>query len=168
MNKNKSLQYNFGFEAIPILFHHQTSDFKDYLEKDGVEFLKFWWNHVGDQMEEAKFTSSEGISYEYEKHPKNINLFLITLPAPREDGDPIFLACVGRPERRFSWVRLPNTDVYVLSRYDGSSAKYKTAFGEVSPRGIYRDIGIGLNPTLPDFRRIVMTKNGIKSTEKKI
>ena len=40
MNKNKSLQYNYGFEAIPVLFHSQTSDFKNYLEKDGVEFLE--------------------------------------------------------------------------------------------------------------------------------
>jgi len=168
MNKNKSLQYNYGFEAIPILFHTQTTDFKNYLEKDGVEFLKFWWDHLSEQMEEAKFTSTEGFSYEYEKHDKNIDLFLIALPTPREDGDPFFLACVARPERRFAWVRLPSTDFYVLSRYDGSSAKNKTAFGEVSPRGLYRDIGIGLNPTMSDFRRIVMKKNGIKSTEKTI
>jgi hypothetical protein len=166
MNKNKSLQYNYGFEAIPVLFHSQTSDFKKHLEKDGVEFLKFWWNHVGDQMEETKRVSSEGISYEYEQYNKNINLFLITLPTPKEDGDPIFLACVARPERRFAWVRLPSTDFYVLSRYDGSNVQYKTALGEVSPRGFYRDIGIGLNPTRSDFKRIVMTKNGIKSTEK--
>lgn len=168
MNINKSHQYNYGFEVIPILFHSQTSDFKSYLEKDGVEFLKFWWNHVGNQMGEAKFTSSDGISYEYEQHDKKIDLFLITLPTSREDGDPIFLACVSRPERRFSWVRLPSTDFYVLSRYDGSNAKNKTAFGEVSPRGLYRDIGIGLNPTISDFKRIVMKKNGIKSTEKTI
>jgi hypothetical protein len=167
MDKNKSLQYNYGFEAIPVLFHSQTSDFKTYLEKDGVEFLKFWWDHLAKQMDESKFTSPEGIAYEYEHHNKNIDLFLITLPAPRENGDPIFLACVARPERRFSWVRLPSTDFYVLSRYDECTAANKTAFGEVSPRGLYRDIGIGLNPTLADFKRIVMKKNGIKTMETK-
>lgn len=166
MNKNKSLQYNYGFEAIPVLFHSQTTDFKNYLEKDGVGFLKFWWNHVADQLDETKQTSPEGISYELEQLDKKINLFLITLPTPKEDGDPFFIACIARPEKRFAWVRLPSTDVYVLSRYDGCSTPHKTAFGEVSPRGLYRDIGIGLNPTMADFKRIVITKNGIKRTEK--
>jgi len=54
MDKKKSLQYNFAFEAIPIIFHSQTTEFMRLLEKDGVEFLKFWWNHVGDQVEESK------------------------------------------------------------------------------------------------------------------
>jgi hypothetical protein len=168
MDKNKSLQYNYGFEAIPVLFHSQTTDFKSYIKKNGLEFLEFWWNHVCDQMDETKRASSEGISFEYEQHYKNIDLFYITLPAPQEDGDPIFLACIARPERRFSWVRLPSTDVYVLSRYDGCNAQHKTAFGEVSPRGLYRDIGIGLNPTMADFKRIVLKKNGIKTTENKV
>jgi hypothetical protein len=167
MNKNKSLQYNYGFEAIPVLFHSQTTDFKSYIEKDGVDFLKFWWNHLIDQMDEAEPIPFDGVTYEYEQYNKKIDLFYITLPAPREDGDPMFLACIARPERRFAWVRLPSTDVYVLSRYDGSHVSNKTAFGEVSPRGLYRDIGIGLNPTLEDFKRIVLTKNGIKSSEKK-
>jgi hypothetical protein len=157
MDKKKSLQYNFGFEAIPILFHSQTSDFMSYIEKDRVDFLKFWWNHVGDQMEEAKRITPDGIAFECEQH-KDINITFITFPTPREDGDPIFLACIARPEKRFGWVRLPNTDVYVLSRYDECPVQNKTAFGEISPRGLYRDHGIGLNPTMEDFKRIVMKK----------
>ncbi|MEI8131236.1 MAG: hypothetical protein WCG34_02305 [Leptolinea sp.] len=157
MDKKKSLQFNFGFEALPILFHSQTTDFINYLEKDGVEFLKFWWDHVGEQMDETKRIPPDGISYESEQHGV-VNITFITFPTPINDGDPIFLACIGRPEKRFAWVRLPNTDVYILSRYDGCSVEHKTAFGEVSPRGLYGESGIGLNPTLPDFKRFIKKK----------
>jgi hypothetical protein len=161
MDKNKSLQFNFGFEAIPVLFHNQTNDFINYLKKDGVEFLKFWWNHVSDQLDESKRLSPDGIDFEREQHG-DTNLVFITFPTPKTDGDPIFLACIGRPEKRFAWVRLPNTDVYILSRYDGCSVQNKTAFGEVSPRGIYGEYGIGLTPSLEDFKRYVKTKIKLK------
>ncbi|KAF0111784.1 MAG: hypothetical protein FD147_586 [Chloroflexi bacterium] len=168
MDKNKSLQYNFAFEAMPILFHSQTSGFMNHLEKDGIEFIKFWWNHVGDRMEESKRITPAGITFDVEQIDKNTRLVLITLPTPKEDGDAYFLALIARPEKRFAWVRLPNTAVYVLSRYDECQAKYQTAFGELSPRGLYRERGIGLNPTKLDFKRVVKAKLEKNKPEKKI
>jgi hypothetical protein len=167
MDKDKDLAYNYAFEAIPILFHSQTSGFIKYLEKDGVDFLKFWWNHVGDQTEESKRVSPSGLTYEVEQYNPKTQIVYITLPSPKEDGDPIFLACIARPERRFAWVRIPNTEVYVLSRYDGCKETYKTAFGFLSPRAIYRELGVGLNPTKADFKRIVKMKIEKKKPEKK-
>jgi hypothetical protein len=167
MEKTKSLQYNFGFEAMPILFHSTTSGFMKYLDQDGIKFLKFWWNHVGDQLDESKRALPAGMAVEVEQYDKNTRIVLITLPTPKEDGDPYFLACIARPERRFAWVRFPNTALYVLSRYDGSKSQYKTAFGELSPRAIYHEIGIGLNPTKLDFKRIVKNKLEKRRKDKK-
>jgi hypothetical protein len=167
MDKKRSLQYNFGFEAIPFLFHGQTSGFMKYLEKDGVDLLKFWWNHIGDQLEESKRVSPTGISLEIDPFDKKTSIVTVTLPTAKEDGDPMFLALVARPERRFAWVKFPNTEIFVLSRYDGCKAQYLTAFGELSPRAIYREIGVGLKPSKLDFKRVVKTKLQKKKPEKK-
>jgi hypothetical protein len=167
MEKNRSLQCNYSFEALPILFHSQTSGFMKYLEKDGVNFLKFWWNHVGDQLEEGKRALPTGLTFEVDIHDERTKIIYITLPTPKEDGDGIFLAFVARPERRFAWVRIPNTEAYILSRYDDSKTLNKTAFGLLSPRAIYRQLGEGLSPNKADFKRIVKNKVEKKKTEKK-
>jgi hypothetical protein len=158
MEKNRSLAYNYAFEALPLLFHSDTSGFMRYLEKDGVEFLKFWWHHVGDQLEESRRVSPAGLSVSIDQYDNNTKIVLIKCPTPQEDGDPIFLAGVARPEKRFSLIRLPNTAFYVLSRYDDCKSQYKTAFGELTPRAIYHEIGIGLNPNKAEFKKIVITK----------
>ena len=75
MDKKKTLQYNFTFEAIPLLFHSQTSGFIKHLEKDGVNFLKFWWNHVGDQLEEDKRVTPAGLTYCTEKYDEKTIIF---------------------------------------------------------------------------------------------
>ena len=70
MDKTKSHQWNFAFDAIPILFHSQTDSFMKYLEKDGIKFLQFWWDHVGDKMDEEKRVSSGGLTFETERIDK--------------------------------------------------------------------------------------------------
>jgi len=167
MERNKSLAYNFGFEAMPLLFHSQTSAFIKYLENDGKKFLDFWWNHVGDQLEESKRVPPGGLTFSMDQYDDKTKIVIITLPSAREDGDPIFLGAVARPERRFSFVRIPNTELYILSRYDGCAAQHKTAFGELSPRAIYREIGVGLNPNKIDFKRYIKERLDKKNKSKK-
>lgn len=167
MEKNKSLSWNYAFEAIPMLFHRTTDSFMRYLDKDGKEFLTFYWNHVGDRLDEEKRVPSAGLGFSIDQVDKNTRLVIITLPSPKEDGDAYFLALVARPERRFFFVRMPNTEAYVLIRDDKSDLENKTAFGYISPRTIYREMGRGLNPNKADFKRIVMTKIQKKKREKK-
>jgi hypothetical protein len=158
MDKRKSCQYNFGLEAMPILFHSQTNQFMKYLEKDGAKFLNFWWNHVGDQLPEEKRVSSAGLSFEVEKIDDKTKLVIITLPTPKEDRDPYFLGFVAKPEKRLLWVRLPTSIGFVLIRDDGCREQHKTSFGYVTPHGMFRPRGVGLNPTKLDFKRIVKSK----------
>ncbi len=158
MEKNKSLQYNFGMEALPVLFHSQTTQFMKYLEKDGIKFLQFWWNHVGDRLPEERRVTSAGLAYEVEKIDAKTNLVIISLPNPKEDQDPYFLAFIARPERRFVWIRLPTTIAFAIIRDDGSKEQHKTSFGYLTPSGNFRPRGVGLNPTKQDFKRIVKSK----------
>jgi hypothetical protein len=145
-------------EALPVLFHSQTTQFMKYLEKDGVKFLQFWWNHVGDRLPEERRVTSAGLAYEVEKIDAKTNLVIITLPHPKEDQDPYFLAFVARPERRFLWIRLPTTIAFAIIRDDGVKELHKTNFGYLTPSGNFRPRGIGLIPTKLDFKRIVKSK----------
>lgn len=158
MNKNKSLQFNFGMEAMPVLFHSQTTQFLKYLDKDGVKFLQFWWNHVGDQLAEEKRVSPAGLAFEVEPIDKKTKMVIITLPTPKEDRDPYFLGFIARPERRLLWVRLPTTEGYALIRDDGVDQTHKTSLGYLTPHGIFRPRGVGLNPTKADFKRVIKSK----------
>ena len=158
MDKRRSCQFNFGMEALPILFHSQTNQFMKYLEKDGLKFLNFWWNHVGDQLPEEKRVSSAGLTFEIDKIDDKTKLVIITLPVPKEDGDPYFLGFVSKPEKRVLWVRLPTTTGFALIRDNGCKELNKTSFGYITPHGIFRPRGVGLNPTKLDFKRIIKTK----------
>ncbi len=153
MDKKKSLQNNFGLDAMPILFHGQTNQFVKLLERDGMKFLNFWWNHVGDQLPEEKRVSSAGLSFEIESIDKNTKLIIITLPTPKEDMDPYFLGFIARPERRVLWVRLPTSDGYALLRDDGVKEQHKTNMGFLTPHGQFRPRGVGLAPTKKDFKK---------------
>lgn len=158
MEKNKSLQYNFGMEALPVLFHSQTTQFMKYLDKDGIKFLQFWWNHVGDRLPEERRVTSAGLAFEVEKIDAKTNLVIITLPTPKEDLDPYFLAFIAKPERRFLWIRLPTTTSFALIRDENSKEQHKTSFGYLTPSGNFRPRGVGLTPTKQDFKRIVKSK----------
>ncbi len=158
MDKTKSQQWNFAFDALPILFHSQTDTFMKYLEKDGIKFLQFWWDHVGDKLEESKRTGSGGLAFETERIDSKTRLVIITLPSPRADGEAYFLGLVARPERRFSLVRFYTSDCYVLYRDDGVNQQHRTSLAFLTPQAHLRPRGIGLNPTKLDFKRIIKTR----------
>jgi hypothetical protein len=74
MDKSKSQHYNFCYEALPALFHSQTDRFMEMLEKDGLKFIKFWWDYVAPQIPEDKLSSFEGMAYKIEKVGKATKL----------------------------------------------------------------------------------------------
>ncbi len=153
MEKKRSLQYNFALDAMPILFHSQTAQFVKLLERDGMKFLTFWWNHVGDRLPEEKRVSPAGLHFDIETLEKNTKLVIITLPTPKEDMDPYFIGFVARPEKRLLWVKLPTSEGYALLRDDGVKELDKTNFGYLTPNGLFRPKGIGLKATKQDFTR---------------
>ena len=158
MEKNKSQQWNFVFDALPALFHSQTDSFVKYLEKDGVKFLKFWWDHMGDKLPPESRVTAGGLTFEKEDLNAKTQLITITLPSPREDGDAYFIGLIPRPERRFAIVKFYNSSMFVLIRKDDVNQPNRTSFGEVTPKGNYRERGIGLKPTKQDFKRIIKNR----------
>jgi hypothetical protein len=164
MDKNKSHQWNFVFEAMPTLFHSQTDGFMKYLDKDGVKFLKFWWDHMGDKLPDEKRTTPAGLTFEKTEIDARNPLVLITLPSPREDGDAYFIGLIPKPERRFAIVKFYTSKMFVLCRKDDANQPNRTTFGIVTPRGNYHEYGIGLKPTLQDFKRTI--KNRVEKKKK--
>lgn len=155
MEKTRSQHYNYSFEAIPILFHSQTDGFMKYLEKDGVKFLRFWWDHVGDKLEEAQRVPWRGLDFEIEVLDGKRKLVWIILPKPSHDEEAYFLGLLASPEQRFAWVRLPNTRVFVLRRWDNLPEPPRTLFGELTPRALFRKLGEGIEPNKEAFKEAV-------------
>jgi hypothetical protein len=155
MDKKKSQAYNFAHEVLPIMFHSQTNDFFQYLEKDGLKFLEFWWNYIGDQLPEEQRRPFTGMTFEFLPEEEKIRKAIITLPHPREEGEIYYMAVVAKPERRFAWVKLPNTRVIVLSKRDAPENPNGTEVGDITPRGIYVRSRKGPEPTLSNMKKTV-------------
>ncbi len=155
MEKHMSQHYLFAFEALPILFHSQTSEFMKYLERDGIKFLKFWWDHAGDKVAVEKRSSSSGLNFEIQQIDQSTKLVIITMPKPQNNAEAYYLAALAKPEKRFAWVRLPNTRFFALRRADQLGEGYRTIFGELTPRALFRELAQNINPTKRDFVQAV-------------
>ncbi len=156
MDQNKSQAINYAFEVIPIMFHSQTADFFTYLERDGLKFLEFWWNYIGDQLPEEKRCPFEGMDYKIVKIDEKNTMAIVTLPQPHDEGEAYYILLVARPERRFAWVRLPNTRALVLVKKEAPENPNGTEIGEVTPRGLYVRIRKGPVPNIQTMTNIAM------------
>jgi len=160
MDKKKSQPFNFCYDVMPSLFHSQTDDFMTYLQRDGLKFLEFWWNHVGQQLPFEQLVPFSSVRYEIvERDPKSKIVF-ITLPPPKNDGEMFFLALIRNPEKRFAWVRLPSTRILALVKRSKDQYKSGTELGDLTPRAIFVKIGEGPAATIAAFKEKIfdMTK----------
>jgi hypothetical protein len=158
MDKKKSQHYNFCYEAIPALFHTQTKDFMKLIERDGLKFLEFWWNHIGDQLPEEKLVAFTHAAFEIvdlEMKPPTKVVF-VTLPMPQEEGEMYFLGLVRKPERKFGWLRLPSTRILCLVKRSKDRYASGTELGDLTPRAIVVPIGEGPAASLGEFKRKVI------------
>ena len=157
MDKKKSQHYNFCYDVMPALFHSQTKDFMKYIERDGLKFLEFWWNHIGNQLAADKLTPFTSTSYEIVdldmKPPTKI--IFIALPPPQENGEMYFLALVRKPERKFGWVRLPSTRILAQAKQSKDRFESGTEFGDLTPRGTFVSVGEGSGTSFSEFKRKV-------------
>jgi hypothetical protein len=154
MDRKKSQAFNFANEVIPIMFHSQTTDFFAYLERDGLKFLEFWWNYVGEQLPEEQHRPMEGMGYKLVKIDEKNSMILITLPEPQSAGEVYFLAMLRKPERHFGWVRLPSTRVLAMIKRPTVENPDETELGDLTPRGHYVPIRRGPTPTLGNMTKI--------------
>lgn len=148
MDKTKNQAINFAYEVLPIMFHSQTTDFFSYLDRDGVKFLEFWWNYIGEKLPNDQLCSFEGMDCQVIELEDQRRMALVTMPKPYEDGEVYYLALVKKPEKHFAWVRLPSTRVIVLVRKTEEDYPNGTEVGEVTPRGRYVAVRAGPAPSV--------------------
>lgn len=151
MEKNKSQRYNFAYESIPVLFHTQTGEFLKYIERDGAKFLLFWWDQMGDRLPETQRQPFEGFELETRDLKPATHIILLTFPTPALEGEVYFMALISVPEKRFAWVKMPNTRIIALAkREDGVELGYLT------PRSNFVPIPEDVEPNRQAFTDAVL------------
>jgi hypothetical protein len=150
MAKKDSQHYTFAYKAIPILFHNQSKEFLTHLEKDGLNFLNFYWDYVATETDDEGKSTSDGLAYEIRNIENGKSMVLITLPHPRKPPEAYFLALITPPPKRSFLPWQNQTRVIGLeSRHEG------THLCDLTPRAIRVDQGIGPRPVLGDFYQAV-------------
>lgn len=158
MDKKRSQHFNYTFESLPNIFHSQTKDFFKYLEKDGLKFLEFWWNHMGVRLEMDESDPFDDVSYLIKEIPeKKSRLALLTLPRPKNFYECYFMAFIEEPQKRLP-VRLPNTRIFVLEYVQPDASPTGTYYGEITRHIRYVRYGEGPLPNLNDFYEKVLNK----------
>lgn len=158
MDKKRSQLYNFTFEALPTIFHSQTKDFFNYLERDGTKFLQFWWSHMGVRLGLDEDDPFENVSFKVKEIPeKKSRVVLLTLPTPKNYHEAYFMILIEEPIKRFP-VRLPNTRVFVLEYVPTDYSVTGTCYGEITRSARYVRYGDGPAPDLPSFYRLILSK----------
>ncbi len=134
MDKKKSQHYNFSHEAMPVLFHSNPDNFFKYIEKDGVKFLKFYWQHLETNLRVEILSSSAGLSYTTKMINNKIKVVFITLPEPKAIGEAYNLLMVRFPQK-LSLFKVGFTRVLSLE-YEGEAddGTKLTGVYELTPR----------------------------------
>jgi hypothetical protein len=156
MDKKKSQAHNFAFEALPTLFHAQTDDFMKYLERDGINFIKFWWDNVGSQLPPEMQSTFDCVEFKIIPINEKKKLSIITLPPPIDDCEMYYLGFISQPEKRFAWVRLPLQRAIGLARRSRLDFPRGTEIGDLTPRGLFVSLGAGPEPDLDAFTSIML------------
>lgn len=105
----KTHSYRFAFEAINTLFQRNTKEFNLFLERDGIKFLKFWWDRVGNDVPEEERREARGLAFTHRNLDDGRRVTLITCPTPIAEPEAYFLALIPKPIKHnyfFSWKNL--------------------------------------------------------------
>lgn len=156
MDPKKSHAYNFALEAVPIMFLSQTGDFMKYLERDGLKFLEFWWNHIGEKLPEPNRAPFTGIEFQILPVDANTKVVIIALPPLPSDGEFTFLGLIRRPDRRFAWVKLPTCRAIGMVRKTGEFYPNGTQVGDLTAQGHFVPFAAGPEPTMEKFTAMLL------------
>ena len=146
---------NFTHEVLPLLFHNETDKFFNYIHKDGKEFIKFWWDRAGVNLEESMRNSFEGMDFDFRKSNDGREVVLLRLPPPKKINEVYFMALVAKPKKRsiLSWRNLAR--IFALSRSTEENGEVTTVLSEVTRTARYVRIGKGPKPTMKAFYKVV-------------
>jgi hypothetical protein len=134
MKQTKSHFQTFVFEALPILFHNQTQDFIDFLNRDGMNFLQFWWNKIGEKFDETERTDSKGLAYDIKELESGATIVLLTLPSQAKPE--VYFMALFQPKQKKTFLKWENfARVFCLVHDMNQDRDNGTMLIEVTPRG---------------------------------
>lgn len=163
MKQTKNHLQTFVYEAMPILFHNQTQDFIDFLNRDGMDFLLFWWDKIGEKYDESERMDYKGLAYDIKELENSTTIVLMTLPAQVKPE--VYFMALFQPKQKktfFKWENFPR--VFCLVHDINQDRDTATTLIEVTPRGKRVPVGPGPLPSLNAFYTAVR-KNVIKNKE---
>lgn len=152
----KTQQHIFISEALPSLFHQTPEMFIKYLDEDGKNFLRFWWEQVGENVEKASVAAGEQLNLEVHRTLDDVTIVIITLPKPKYVGEAYFAALIYRPVKFRIFIRRALTRFIVLESCKDKKGEYGTLFVERTAMKRRKVLGSGpKEPSQSAFYRIV-------------
>ncbi|MHB0988799.1 MAG: hypothetical protein ACYC3P_09075 [Bellilinea sp.] len=107
----------FANQVLPQLFHGAPAQLWQYLNRDGTQFLNFYWDAAGEKLHRGARASSFGLNFTVEEPAPRMYAAVITLPEPKIAGEAYYAALIYRPDRRILLVS-DMTRVFTLERTD--------------------------------------------------
>jgi hypothetical protein len=148
----KTQSYRFAFEAINTLYQRNTPDFNMYLERDGIKFLKFWWDKVGLDVPEEQRREAKGLAFTKRKLDDGREVILVTLPTPTSEPEAYFLALIPKPLKKNYFMTWKNLTRFISLEYKlDADGKPTTQLGEWTYRFNHFKIEGDCPPALEAF-----------------
>jgi hypothetical protein len=161
--------YLFAFEAIPILFHNTPSQVIQMIEKDGLQFLQFWWGHVGDKLKDKLRSEPKGLGFEIRTHSDGRKIVLIRMPQPESVPEAYFIGLVNIDEKKWRLFPWQNKErVFTLEMVNDKEGNLVTRLSEWTPRDIRVSLGKGPEPDMDAFYEAISARISPKKSRKEV
>jgi hypothetical protein len=156
MSEKKEQSLVFSYEALPELFHTDPHGFLVYLRRDRLNFLRFWWNYVGENTGHKEPTSNEGLDFTIRELENGTTLTIIRMPDPVKEKGAYFVAMILPKARGGFLLRRDLTRILTLENRMSPDGSSNTAIGEITPRLKHVIISKGPEPTQQAFNETVL------------
>jgi hypothetical protein len=97
MNQARAHHYLFAHRVLPSVFFENPARFIEVLAKDGIGFLRFFWERVGSDLKDETALPASGLNYQTRRTDDGVTVVIITLPQPEAAPEAYFAAAVYRP-----------------------------------------------------------------------
>lgn len=147
----------FCARVLPSLFHHTPEQFLGLLNRDGMKFLRFYWDLAGKDLPEDRRMGSFGLNYLMRAPAQFTVIALIILPEPQSEGDTHFMAMIYRPNRRLFFVSDTTKIISLEKTAPADPSRPATRMVEISRR-LEREVlrTDPVAPRLDDFYQAVL------------
>jgi hypothetical protein len=147
--------YVFAHRIIPQVFFGDPAAFMGYLLRDGDQFLRFYWDRIGERVENPHdLVDPGGLHGEIRKLDNHVQVALIALPEPQFATEAYFIAAAYHPELDGKILARYYTLEYGVSFLD--NAPYTVLGGWVA--GGHINMGDGPPPEIEGFYEVIRAK----------